>query len=111
MHWQFWIDVGGTFTDCFARTPEGKLLRHKVLSSGVTKGIAASGSGSRCIVDSVRMDDPPQFWRGYRLRLLDEKGNSLAEATVADFCRLAGSFHLTPALSVEPGLGQAYELI
>ena len=37
--WEFWIDVGGTFTDCFGRRPDGTLLRHKLLSSGVTKGI------------------------------------------------------------------------
>ena len=48
--WQFWIDVGGTFTDCIGRRPDGPLLRHKLLSSGVTKGIAgrrlAAGRGS-----------------------------------------------------------------
>ena len=30
--WQFWIDRGGTFTDIVARSPEGKLLTHKLLS-------------------------------------------------------------------------------
>lgn len=35
MNWQFWIDVGGTFTDCIARRPDGVLLRHKLLSSTV----------------------------------------------------------------------------
>jgi 5-oxoprolinase (ATP-hydrolysing) len=30
--WHFWIDVGGTFTDCIARRPDGTLLRHKLLS-------------------------------------------------------------------------------
>ena len=43
--WEFWIDVGGTFTDCLARAPDGRLLDRKVLSSGVTKGtVAASPS-------------------------------------------------------------------
>jgi hypothetical protein len=36
--WQFWLDVGGTFTDCLGRAPDGTLRRHKVLSSGITKG-------------------------------------------------------------------------
>jgi 5-oxoprolinase (ATP-hydrolysing) len=31
--WNFWIDVGGTFTDCIARRPDGTLVRHKLLSS------------------------------------------------------------------------------
>src|SRR5260221_4732500 len=30
--WQFWIDRGGTFTDIVARTPEGAIVTHKLLS-------------------------------------------------------------------------------
>ncbi|WP_068085990.1 hydantoinase B/oxoprolinase family protein [Polycladidibacter stylochi] len=30
--WDFWIDRGGTFTDLVARTPQGTLKAHKVLS-------------------------------------------------------------------------------
>ncbi len=30
--WEFWIDRGGTFTDVVARTPEGALVTHKLLS-------------------------------------------------------------------------------
>ena len=30
--WQFWVDRGGTFTDLVARTPDGNLLTHKLLS-------------------------------------------------------------------------------
>jgi len=30
--WQFWVDRGGTFTDVVARTPEGALRTHKLLS-------------------------------------------------------------------------------
>ena len=36
--WQIWIDTGGTFTDCIARTPAGEIQRLKVLSSGVLRG-------------------------------------------------------------------------
>ena len=38
--WEFWIDVGGTFTDCLARAPYGEIRRLKLLSSGVFKGQA-----------------------------------------------------------------------
>lgn len=31
--WRFWIDTGGTFTDCLALDPEGRFHRAKVLSS------------------------------------------------------------------------------
>lgn len=30
--WQFWIDRGGTFTDIVVRSPDGKLITHKLLS-------------------------------------------------------------------------------
>jgi len=50
-HWQFWIDVGGTFTDCIGRGPDGRLRRHKLLSSGVTKGGVGPGSDRTRIVD------------------------------------------------------------
>jgi 5-oxoprolinase (ATP-hydrolysing) len=30
--WQFWVDRGGTFTDCLARSPEGRITSTKVLS-------------------------------------------------------------------------------
>ena len=30
--WQFWVDRGGTFTDIVARTPDGRLRTHKLLS-------------------------------------------------------------------------------
>ena len=30
--WQIWIDRGGTFTDIVAKSPEGELVSHKLLS-------------------------------------------------------------------------------
>ena len=30
--WQFWLDVGGTFTDCIARRPDGSLLGGRCLA-------------------------------------------------------------------------------
>src|ERR1700685_2225850 len=30
--WDFWVDRGGTFTDIVARTPDGALVAHKLLS-------------------------------------------------------------------------------
>ncbi len=32
-HWEFWIDRGGTFTDCIGRAPDGLLHIAKLLSS------------------------------------------------------------------------------
>ncbi len=60
--WEFWIDRGGTFTDIVARTPDGRLLTHKLLSENperyrdaATAGIAALRAGSDAPVDAVKM--------------------------------------------------------
>jgi 5-oxoprolinase (ATP-hydrolysing) len=68
--WQFWLDVGGTFTDCLAREPSGKLLRRKVLSSAVTKGQGEWDAAATELRDPARQE-PAGFWAGYRLRLSD----------------------------------------
>jgi 5-oxoprolinase (ATP-hydrolysing) len=108
--WEFWIDVGGTFTDCFARWGDGSLRRHKVLSSGVTKGAAGQASHSTRIVDSARCADPLGFWDGYELRLLDERGEVVDRAAVAAFDPAVGALQLAKPLTSPPSPGQAYEL-
>lgn len=37
-NWQIWIDTGGTFSDCIALSPEGQMIRIKVLSSSAIRG-------------------------------------------------------------------------
>jgi 5-oxoprolinase (ATP-hydrolysing) len=107
---EFWIDVGGTFTDCMGCLDDGRVLRLKVLSSGITKGCAASGSDRDRIVDPARRTDPPGFWRGYSLRLLDEKGQVAGESQVARSDAEAGILELASPLAEIPRPGQAYEL-
>ncbi len=108
--WEFWIDVGGTFTDLIARRPDGTLLRHKVLSSGVTKGVAAAGSTSAAVVDPARAADPEQFWIGYTLRLLGAGGEPLAAEKVVDFERSSGTLRLEHPLKAATIDGASYEL-
>ena len=45
--WQFWIDRGGTFTDIVARTPEGELRSHKILSENPGRYSDAAVQGMR----------------------------------------------------------------
>lgn len=83
---EFWIDVGGTFTDSFARRDDGTLVHYKVLSSGVIKGAVAAGSTASSIVDPARAADPAEIWSGFRLRLLDARravGGACREAVFA----------------------------
>ncbi len=93
-HWQFAVDVGGTFTDCISRDAHGNQQWAKVLSSSITKGSVDK------VVDSVRLSDParcgdgPDFWRGYRLELFGESGQSLLTGEVQTFDDENGIFRL-----------------
>jgi 5-oxoprolinase (ATP-hydrolysing) len=108
--WEFWIDVGGTFTDCIARAPHGSLRRHKLLSSGVTKGSVGPQSSRELILDAARCRDPQQFWRGATVSLFGKDGAVVSQTTVVEFDASAGAMRLKRPLSVTPGIGQAYEL-
>ncbi len=90
--WQFWIDVGGTFTDCLARRPDGSRQTRKVLSSGVVKSRARIAAGDT-VIDPQRLE-PEGFWVGYQLRLRDAGGSLVQESQVGH--SVAGRFWLNP---------------
>jgi 5-oxoprolinase (ATP-hydrolysing) len=74
--WQFWIDVGGTFTDCLARSPRGEITECKVLSSSRIQGVVDERlAGSRIRVGTLvgLADD---FLKGYRWRSLDGRAQA-----------------------------------
>jgi 5-oxoprolinase (ATP-hydrolysing) len=49
--WQVWVDTGGTFTDCLALDPAGKLHRAKVLSSSCLRvRLASPLERGRCAI-------------------------------------------------------------
>src|SRR5947207_14554992 len=98
---EFWIDVGGTFTDCFLRLPDGTRRRNKVLSSGDTKGAAGAGSSRQAIVDPGRSRDPADFWAGYELRLLDAQDALVAKAADDSFDASAGRLMMAEPLAEE----------
>jgi 5-oxoprolinase (ATP-hydrolysing) len=108
--WEFWIDVGGTFTDSFARAPDGRMTHYKILSSGTVKGAVGHGSSLDRILDPARTADPPYFWLGYRLRLLDAAGGTVHDTTVVKFNRDVGELQLAQPLSHAPAAGARYEL-
>ena len=55
--WQFWIDRGGTFTDVVARTPDGAILTHKLLSENPERYRDAAVEGIRALLD-VKVGTP-----------------------------------------------------
>jgi len=108
---EFWIDVGGTFTDCLMRSVDGRLSTYKVLSSGVTKG-QISAIRSNCSFEDVsRRGNPDAFWCGYELRLLGADGTTIHSAQVKTFDSSTGIVTLDrPWAGTPPTAGQWYEL-
>ena len=51
MKTEFWIDVGGTFTDCLLHSTDKVTRSHKVLSSGKVQGTVRARSGANAIFD------------------------------------------------------------
>ena len=101
--WQFWIDVGGTFTDCVAQSPNPSqgTFQHKTLSSGVIKGVIAPESTDTCFADPRRAGDPNGFWNGLSVRT--QNGQSIIDRFEA------GRIHLQSPL--EPLIDELYEIV
>ncbi len=109
LRWEFWIDVGGTFTDCLAKGPDGTIRRHKLLSSGATKGRVGAASSSHAIFDPARGHDPRDFWLGWQLSLVGEDGLELDRTIVTGFDPSNHCLQLS-GLAAAPALSAAYEL-
>lgn len=115
--WEFWIDVGGTFTDCVARSPDGSIRIHKLLSSGVYKGRVATGSTRWIVRAEDRTRDPARFFEGYSLTLLEVASDvrhaapcASEVARVVRFDPDTGELALDRPLHAAPSPGIAYEL-
>ncbi len=78
--WKIWVDTGGTFTDCLATDPSGKVTRLKVLSNGTLRGKVLS----RPSPDTLLVDlNWPHFssreiYAGYTVRTADSKPKSVS---------------------------------
>jgi len=108
---EFWIDVGGTFTDCLMRTTDDQLFTYKVLSSGVTKGCVTERLDERSFRDASRIGDPPRFWEGYRYQQFDDHGNPGQSGHVVEFDSATGTFTVDNAVDAVTTIGRArYEL-
>ncbi|HLG43369.1 MAG TPA: hydantoinase/oxoprolinase N-terminal domain-containing protein, partial [Planctomycetota bacterium] len=103
---EVWVDVGGTFTDCIGRGPDGRLEVCKVLSTGAVKGRSAQGSTAAALVDPGRVE-PEGFFDGYGLELFDSHGAVTGRSRVRRFRKDRIELE-TPIPSAEAGL--AYEL-
>ncbi|MCH2078644.1 MAG: hydantoinase B/oxoprolinase family protein [Rhodobacteraceae bacterium] len=57
--WQFWVDRGGTFTDIVAKSPEGALRTHKLLSENPEVYADAAVHGIRELLGLAPSDPMP----------------------------------------------------
>lgn len=80
--WQFWIDVGGTFTDAVAVSPKGRVTQLKTLSSGAVQGAVGEWEANDRFSCSQLAGNVEGFWKGYQCRLLDAAGEPRIEATI-----------------------------
>ncbi len=90
--WQFWIDRGGTFTDIVARSPEGRLIAHKLLSLAPERYRDAAIAGIRAILglapDAPLPADIGRIKMGTTIAtnaLLERKGERTVLATTRGF--------------------------
>ncbi|MBI1826534.1 MAG: hydantoinase B/oxoprolinase family protein [Planctomycetes bacterium] len=124
MPWRFAIDVGGTFTDVVARTPDGAVVTCKLLSSGAVRGVCDAGSTPDCIADHRRSGESPRLWDAYTLHLLDDDGSAgqdfkstrdagacgSVEALIKRHDASTGRLHLDKQLPFRTLIGRSYEL-
>ncbi len=105
--WKFFIDVGGTFTDTVARTPDGTIITHKLLSSGVVRGVAEAGSTTLTVRDRRRIGDPDDFWTGYRLSIATSPDAPPLVSNIAAFDGTTGTFSFTDPRTFVDGVSTA----
>ena len=90
--WKFWIDVGGTFTDCLAHNSHADGFRQaKVLSSGLSKGELHSDGGHLF----VSPGEGDEFWAGAVLRLIGPAGTVIAKTKVQSYNDRSGEIVAT----------------
>ena len=88
--WKFWIDVGGTFTDCIGVDPNGNSHITKVLSSAVhvIGPVQKRAAGSLVVLpqSAAPTDEPAlpdEFWRGCRIQLRRTAGSAAPAGNIS----------------------------
>ncbi len=75
--WRVWIDTGGTFTDCLALDPEGRLHRAKVLSTSALRGRVRERVDRRTLIVEAPWQLPDGFLAGFTFRPLAPGGTGV----------------------------------
>ncbi|EIJ41201.1 N-methylhydantoinase B/acetone carboxylase, alpha subunit [Beggiatoa alba B18LD] len=90
--WHFWIDRGGTFTDIVARSPDGQLFTHKLLSENPEQYDNSAIHGIRTLLKLNPDEAIPPVIAEVRMgttigtnALLERKGDAVALITTRGF--------------------------
>lgn len=100
--WEFWIDVGGTFTDCIARRPDGDLRTFKTLSSGETRCAIATKESPTVFSVTSCPGNCDSFWVGYEFHCLLPDGR-VEQAEVIEFTHATRQFTLNRSITAPAG--------
>ena len=92
--WEFWIDVGGTFTDCIGRAPDNSIHSVKILSSGIIKGTINKSNDQNIIIDKSKIGNTSEFYKDFRFNLLCKNGKLIENNYIKDFDSEQGMFTL-----------------
>ncbi len=107
---EFWIDVGGTFTDCVMRNPAGRLIGHKLLSSGRQPTVCAAGSEANFWHDPALWMAVPNYYAGYEF-VCEWPGHGTIRRRVQASERSGASLQFEHPLPGTPAPGLRGELI
>ncbi|HEX2204981.1 MAG TPA: hydantoinase B/oxoprolinase family protein [Longimicrobium sp.] len=105
--WHLWIDTGGTFTDCLARDPQGRLHRAKVLSSSALRGVVERALAPDALRIREDWGAAAGLVDGFALRLL---GVDHPPARVTAYDPASGTAYLDRPLPALPPAGTPVEL-
>ncbi len=94
---EFWIDVGGTFTDCLGVDGAGAIRAVKILSSGVFRAPIVGGT-DECPVIAGFAAAPADFFRGFTAR------HAAGSAKVVGFAPESGALRLDTPLAAAAGV-------
>ncbi len=109
---QFWIDIGGTFTDLIASDENGNIESHKILSSGKIKGQVHKFLAADLVQDRLRRGDPDSIYSDFQFSLIDSAGEICFVSTVLKSCGKLGTLQLAGAVpeKLQKQTGLKYEL-
>ena len=105
--WKIWVDTGGTFTDCLAESPNGKIIRQKVLSSSCLRGTLTAINSPVEINFQLPQITPAQFTLGQSIRILGEESEYIKIIDQPT----PNTLHLEKPLNSKTEIGESIEIL